>query len=87
MNEIPQKEEHNLKYEEKILKQSKNFNNVDIVLKFSCFITNMVYFILFLKTQSILANPGDLIRLPDRLGSDRNPIGFYANFRQTDEFL
>ena len=31
--------------------------------------------------------PGDLIRRPDRLGSDRNSIGFYANFRQTDEFL
>ena len=31
--------------------------------------------------------PGDLIRRPDRLRSDRNPIRFYANFRQTDEFL
>ena len=31
--------------------------------------------------------PGDLIRRPDRFGSYKNPIGFYVNFRQTDEFL
>ena len=35
----------------------------------------------------IYDHPGDLIRRPDRLGSDRNRIGFCANFRQTDEFL
>ena len=64
MNEIPKKKSTTLNIK-KILKQSKTFNNVDIVMKLSCFIIKYDLIILFsflrYKTEQVIQTASKLV--------------------------